>query len=59
MFQVEQRLQRVQQQLKEMRQATADADPERKSWFRPPGWSNSVPVRKVSVLTPRLCPQAC
>lgn len=31
MFQVEQRLQRTQQQLKEMRQAAADADPERKS----------------------------
>lgn len=31
MFQVEQRLQRTQHQLKEMRQAAADADPERKS----------------------------
>lgn len=62
MFQVEQRLQRVQQQLKEMRQATADADPERKSRFRPP----ARPVQQCpgqEGLCPDTealrCPQAC
>lgn len=51
MFQVEQRLQRTQQQLKEMRQAAADADPQRKSSptaDRPP---HPPMVLLVSVLT--------
>lgn len=50
MFQVEQRLQRVQQQLKEMRQATADADPERKFWFTPAGLAASRSGRSLRLL---------
>lgn len=49
MFQVEQRLQRVQQQLKEMRQATADADPERKCWFRLAGLKASCSGRPLQL----------